>query len=165
MNPKPDFSLRRASWRDDADRIRAVRLQVFVLEQKIPEHLEWDAADANALHLLALTKKRDAVGTVRLEASGKIGRLAVMANYRRLGIGSGLLVELVKIAADEGLKRVYLHAQRSATAFYERHGFVCEGEPFDEGGIEHVVASMELMNAEHDGTGKGKRRTLGGVDP
>ena len=144
MDLTPEFAIRQASWRDDADLIRAIRLQVFVLEQQIPEHLEWDDADANALHLLVFTQKRDAVGTARLEASGKIGRLAVMANYRRTGLGSRLLLELIKIAGDAGLKKVYLHAQRSAVAFYERHGFVCEGEPFDEGGIEHVVASMEL---------------------
>jgi len=144
MDLTPEFAIRQASWRDDADLIRAIRLQVFVLEQQIPEHLEWDDADANALHLLVFTQKRDAVGTARLEASGKIGRLAVMANYRRMGLGSRLLLELVKIAGDAGLKRVYLHAQRSAIAFYERQGFVCEGEPFDEGGIEHVVAAKNL---------------------
>lgn len=144
MNPVTEFRIRPASWTDDGDLIRAIRLQVFVLEQKIPEDLEWDLADANALHLLAFTQKRDAVGTARLEASGKIGRLAVMANYRHMGLGSRLLVELVKIAGEAGLERVYLHAQRSAVAFYERHGFVCEGESFDEGGIEHVVASIKL---------------------
>lgn len=144
MANKAEFEIRAASWQDDAELIRQVRQQVFVLEQKIPEHLEWDGADANALHLLVFDRKRDAVGTGRLEPGGKIGRLAVMANFRRKGLGSRMLLRLVRIAGEAGLKKVYLHAQLPALAFYERHGFVREGKSFDEGGIEHVVASLEL---------------------
>lgn len=144
MVNRPEFEIRAASWQADADLIRRVRQQVFVLEQKIPEHLEWDDADANALHLLVFDRKRDVVGTGRLEPGGKIGRLAVMAKFRRRGLGSRLLLRLVSIAGEAGLKKVYLHAQLPAIAFYERHGFVREGESFDEGGIEHVVASLEL---------------------
>lgn len=144
MTKTPEFSIRPATWHRDAVLIRAIRQQVFVIEQNIPEDLEFDGADANALHLLALDRKRDAVGTGRLEANGKIGRLAVVAAFRGQGLGSNLLVELVRIAGEAGLERVHLHAQLHALAFYERHGFVRRGETFDEGGIEHVVASMDL---------------------
>lgn len=144
MTKTPEISIRPATWHHDAVLIRAVRQQVFVIEQNIPEELEFDGADANALHLLALHRKRDAVGTGRLEANGKIGRLAVVAAFRGRGLGSNLLIELVRTAGEAGLERVHLHAQLHALAFYERHGFVRRGDTFDEGGIEHVVASMDL---------------------
>jgi predicted GNAT family N-acyltransferase len=64
-----------------------VRRAVFIIEQGIAESDEWDSADVQCVHALALTAKRDAVGTGRLEPTGKIGRLAVLAEFRGLGLG------------------------------------------------------------------------------
>ena len=43
-----------------------------------------------------------------------------------------------------------LHAQTHALGFYEKHGFVAEGEEFMEAGIPHFVMTRHLppMNAD-----------------
>jgi predicted GNAT family N-acyltransferase len=121
--------------RSEAD-LRRVRMAVFVLEQGIPEADEWDSADSAAAHVL-VRLNRDPVGTGRLEATGKIGRLAVVPTARGLGIGSLLLKRLVGIARQRGLDAVFLNAQVSALGFYVEHGFLAEGPEFDEAGIRH----------------------------
>jgi predicted GNAT family N-acyltransferase len=38
-----------------------------------------------------------------------------------------------------------LHAQRSAEGFYQRAGFICRGEPFDEADIPHIEMFKRLV--------------------
>jgi predicted GNAT family N-acyltransferase len=134
-----------ARWPEDADTLAAIRRAVFVDEQGVPPELEWDGRDADCAHVLALVN-RDPVGTGRLMPTGKIGRLAVLAASRRHGIGSRMLRRLVDLARERGLPEVYLHAQVSALPFYVAHGFVAEGDEFEEAGIAH--RRMRLVLAD-----------------
>ncbi len=133
-----DLLLRVTRWDFDADRamLRQVRHQVFVLEQRVPEEQEWDEDDALALHVLA-TRNCEPVGTGRLTTAGKIGRLAVLSEFRGKGVGGRILRMLVHEAVYRGLPELVLHAQLQALPFYEKHGFVAEGPVFDEAGIPH----------------------------
>ena len=121
----------------------AIRREVFVLEQGIPESLEWDAADADCLHCVAYEGER-AVGTGRLLPDAHIGRMAVLPHARRLGVGGMILQALVDAARARGEREVMLSAQRYVQAFYERHGFIAEGEPYMDAGIEHVAMRRPL---------------------
>jgi len=143
MLHKP-FLIRSASWQADRARLEFVRRQVFIIEQKIPESEEWDDADENSSHVLAFSEKRDAVGTGRLEPTGKIARLAVLGQYRGQGVGSAMLIRLVEEARQRGFDQVYLHAQTHALSFYKKFGFVSDEEIFSEGGIPHVLARLNL---------------------
>ncbi len=124
-------------WTDDRPRIEIARRAVFIEEQRIPESEEWDDADPLCWHLLALGPNRDVVGTGRLDPAGKIGRVAVLPQYRGTGIGAEIVSRLVDLAARQGLTQVYLNAQVSALRFYERLSFQAEGPEFDEVGIPH----------------------------
>ena len=123
-------------WSRHGEALAAIRRAVFVHEQGIPESLEWDSDDPRAVHVLALVK-REPVGTGRLLPTGKIGRLAVLASSRRLGVGRLVLGRLVELARASGLSGVYLHAQADALGFYAAQGFVADGPEFDEAGIRH----------------------------
>jgi predicted GNAT family N-acyltransferase len=123
-------------WTASSAELGAIRRAVFCIEQGIAEADEWDGADCDAAHVLARLK-RDPVGTGRLLATGKIGRLAVLEAARRLGIGSLMLRRLVELARARGLDEVYLHAQVTALDFYGAQGFVADGPEFDEAGIRH----------------------------
>jgi len=125
-----------------------VRRLVYIDEQRLPEHEEWDSADRVCIHVLARTTNRDAVGTGRLDPVGKIGRLAVIDSHRGYGVGSKALRWLIEEAAHRGLQGVHLHAQTSALRFYERFGFIAEGAVFDEVGIPHQLMRLKLYT--HD---------------
>jgi len=127
-----------ARWSRDQASLRAIRRAVFIDEQAITEPDEFDGLDSDCVHFLAINEKRDAVGTVRLEPLGKIGRLAVLKSRRKLGIGKKLLKAAVEKALETGCTQVWLHAQMHATEFYRRQGFVVVGNSFDEAGIRHI---------------------------
>jgi predicted GNAT family N-acyltransferase len=135
--PDTAIVIRRVTWEDAGAAIRAVREAVFVREQGVPLDLEMDGLDAACVQVLALTTAADPVGTARLAADGKIGRMAVVSHWRGHGVGSALVRALVGIAVDLGLSRAHLAAQVHAVPFYERHGFEVEGAVFLEAGIAH----------------------------
>lgn len=124
------------SWAADRPRLQPVRREVFVIEQRVPEAEEWDDDDQVCVHVLAL-RNREPVGTGRISPAGKIGRLAVLSEFRGRGIGDRILLTLIEQARHRGLAEVTLNAQVHAMPFYERHGFKAQGEVFDEAGIPH----------------------------
>lgn len=134
-----------ATWQRDRDALQRVRRAVFIVEQGIQEQDEWDSADVHCVHALALAAKRDAVGTGRLEPTGKIGRLAVLAEFRGRGLGGELLEWLVAEARRQGMETVHLHAQVRALQFYLQHRFEPQGAEFDEVGIPHQRMTRQLI--------------------
>lgn len=125
----------------DTDRAAAydVRRRVFQDEQGVPPELEFDADDEIAAHVIAEVGGI-VVGTgrvVRHDDYAKIGRMAVLAPWRKRGIGRALLSALVREAAQQGAQRAVLHAQVQALGFYTRAGFHVVGDEFEEAGIPH----------------------------
>ena len=136
--------MRLAHWSRDEAAIRRVRERVFVEEQHVPPDLEWDGLDGDCLHAVAEVENRDVIGTGRLHPGGKIGRMAVLRPWRHQGVGAAILAELVAEAQRRRQPEVYLHAQTRALEFYARHGFVAEGDEFDEAGIPHRLMRRTL---------------------
>lgn len=119
----------------------AVRHQVFVVEQAVPPELERDEFDAIAIHLVAL-RGDEVIGTLRVVVGGgiaKIGRMAVLAADRKVGIGSRLMDRAAEIARTMNVRDIELHAQLTARPFYARLGYREEGDVFEEAGIAHVT--------------------------
>jgi predicted GNAT family N-acyltransferase len=117
----------------------AIRMRVFVREQGVPSEIELDSDDQRAIHFLA-TANGKAIGTARVVMHGKsakIGRMAVLKNYRRKRIGARLLKQATRAAKRQGARKIYLHAQVPVIGFYEKLGFRCVGPVFDEAGIAH----------------------------
>ncbi|MEX2515675.1 MAG: GNAT family N-acetyltransferase [Gammaproteobacteria bacterium] len=141
---RPLLIVRRADWQHDQGTISAIRRQVFIEEQHVPEALEWDGQDAGAIHLLGGFAGAPACGTVRLLADGHIGRLAVLAEKRGQGIGTALLEAIIAEAQTAGMAQVFLHAQLQAIELYEQHGFTAAGPRFMEAGIAHRLMARTL---------------------
>jgi len=144
---KQALEIRPATWGRDAAALTHIRRCVFIDEQSVPEALELDGEDDRAAHWLALHDDIP-VGTLRLLSDGHIGRLAVMADKRGLGIGSALLRAVLAYAREQHLREVYLHAQVHALSFYERHGFRAEGGDFLDAGILHRQMRLSLRARE-----------------
>lgn len=133
------FSVRVADWERDWPTLRALRRQVFVVEQHVAEAIEWDGIDAACRHALAEDGDGHAIGCGRLLPDGHIGRMAVLPPWRGRGVGSALLEQLIRLARNGGHARVVLNAQTHAMSFYARCGFVRCGAEFEEAGIAHVA--------------------------
>lgn len=140
------FTVRAADWERDGPALRNVRRQVFVIEQSVPESLEWDEFDVSSRHVLAETKGHP-IGTGRLLPDGHIGRMAVLSAWRERGVGSALLQTLLAAAANAGHSRVRLSAQVQAVDFYRRFGFTTEGNAYMEAGIAHIGMLRDLAIA------------------
>jgi len=136
------LELRLGTWHELEAGARQLRTDVFLDEQRIPVEMEWDDADATALHAVVFNRLGMPLATGRLLQAapqvGRIGRMAVTRALRGAGVGRVVLRALLQAAVLRGDAEVMLHAQRSAEGFYAREGFQVRGEPFDEAGIPHI---------------------------
>lgn len=135
--------LRVGDWNALGQAAASVRSEVFVREQAIPAELEWDDQDALSIHCVAFAAG-EPVATGRLLPDGQIGRMAVLADWRRAGLGGAILERLVDLARERGDPVAGLNAQLYVEAFYRQHGFVSEGEAFDDAGIPHIAMRRAL---------------------
>ena len=124
-------------YKSNIEDICAIRYEVFVDEQNVPEELEIDGLDGEAKHVLAFVDGVP-IGTGRILDDGHIGRVAVLKDYRGFGIGKLIMKELIKWAQDITLKKVWLSSQWHAHSFYLDLGFACVGEIYKEAGINHI---------------------------
>ena len=131
------FMVRDADWAVDATKLQRVRRAVFIVEQCVPEDLEWDEADAVCLHALAEDAGGNPIAAGRLLADGHIGRIAVLAEWRGRGVGAAIFEHLLAAANRLGRKELLLNAQTHAVGFYARYGFTPCGPEFIEAGIAH----------------------------
>ena len=138
------FRVRLADWGADWTRLKAIRRDVFVVEQHVPEDLEWDGSDGDCRHAIAEDAAGNAIGCARLLPDGHIGRMAVRSEWRGKGVGAALLECLVALAREQGHERVLLNAQTHACGFYARRGFTACGAEFEEAGIAHRTMERSL---------------------
>jgi predicted GNAT family N-acyltransferase len=145
----PPFRVQEVEYPRAMAELHAIREAVFVHEQHVPAALERDAMDPACAHVVARTLGGEAIGTGRLvpPAEGepaRIGRMAVLAPWRRHGVGAAMLSALLRLARERGWYEVSLHAQASAIDFYLQHGFLPRGPRFQEAGIEHQTMHRTL---------------------
>lgn len=132
------------SWQEARDLATRVRHAVFVEEQQVPIELELDSIDSRAWHALAYLNGV-CVGTARLFTENDrchIGRMAVLAPYRRQGLGSALLSTLVQYAQAHNMGSIYLNAQVAVIPFYAKFHFISEGAIFNDAGIPHQTMRL-----------------------
>ena len=145
MNPE--------AWRirlarpDELPACLAIRREVFVEGQNVPEDLEFDGLDGEAVHIIALYGAEPAA-TARLrsipEGVAKAERVAVRAPFRGRGVGAQVMDALEAEARQRGLSTVVLSAQVPAIGFYEARGYEAYGSEFMDAGIPHRAMRLTL---------------------
>lgn len=143
----PGFNVKPIDYETGLPELRAVRETVFVQEQNVPLEEEWDALDPQCLHVIARDDAGRPIGTGRLTPEHKVGRMAVLREWRGKGVGDAMLLALIEVARQRGWRELALNSQVSASAFYTRHGFVPYGDRFWEAGIEHQAMRRKLDGA------------------
>jgi predicted GNAT family N-acyltransferase len=124
-----------------------VRRSVFIEGQDVPESIEMDGNDDDAIHFVIVDGDQP-VGTARLRLSdqetAKPERVAVLDGYREQGVGRRLMELVESEARTQGCSRAALHAQTHVVEFYEKLGYEVTSEEFEEAGIPHVEMEKEL---------------------
>ena len=130
----------------------ALRIEVFVKEQKVPMELEFDEKDnsENTVHVGFFDNKK-LIGVARLIDLDKdvihIGRVVIDKEYRGQGIGRELIIGCENIA-QQILKRkiiIELSAQIQAENFYKSLGYNQVNDTiYLDAGIEHVDMRKEI---------------------
>jgi predicted GNAT family N-acyltransferase len=125
----------------------ALRREVFVGEQSIPETLEMDGQDAQARHF-AVMEDGKIIATCRVRRMGiaaKIERMAVQKGHRRQGLGRELMkYVLQRLTAPGDIKLLKLSSQADAVPFYEQLSFKKRGPEYIDAGIPHYDMTREL---------------------
>jgi len=132
-----DFRVEPADYATDFADLRAVREPVFIVEQQVPVEEEWDDLDPQCQHVIARDASHRPIGTGRLTPERKVGRMAVLAEWRGRGVGAAILIALLDAARARGWPEISLNAQTHALRFYAAHGFEPFGDEFMEAGIPH----------------------------
>ncbi|MBD8526934.1 GNAT family N-acetyltransferase [Pseudomarimonas arenosa] len=138
------FFVEMADFERDRSAIAAIREPVFEVEQQVPHDVVWDDLDPRSQHALARDPQCKPIGAGRLTPDFKIGRMAVLPEWRNRGVGAALLQALIDRARARHAPQVWLHAQVEAIDFYRHHGFEPEGEQFIEADIPHQLMRLVL---------------------
>ena len=139
-----NYTIKTTRWNEDKTALSEIRRKVFIEEQNVPEELEWDDFDQDCIHVLVTNENNKPVACGRLKADGHIGRMAVLKEHRKTGIGTLILNELLNHAEILPIKKVYLHAQTTAIKFYEKQGFKVNSEEFMDANIPHKSMEKSL---------------------
>jgi len=132
------------SWEQAQPVAGPIRFAIFVGEQNVPSGIELDDLDAQCVHAVAFDDAGKAIGTGRLLPDGQIGRMAVVKDWRRQGVGDAILEALIEEARKRGHAEVLVAAQPQAAEFYRNHGFVADGKVYTEAGILHEKMRKKL---------------------
>jgi predicted GNAT family N-acyltransferase len=125
----------------------AIRREVFIHEQKVPEEIEIDEFESSCDHFLIYKENLPAAtGRLRVKKSFiKFERIATLKKFREMGLASILIAEMTNYAHDHYSQLTpYMHAQLDVVPFYEKLGWVAEDEVFFEAGIPHRIMKSML---------------------
>lgn len=106
-----------------------VRTDAFVWGQSIPVETEFSHDEPiEELEAIVITEEHKPIAGCRITYPtadiGKIGRVCVVREKQRSGIGHILIDEAEKWIAENGFTHVVINSQDRAAAFYERCGYV-----------------------------------------
>ena len=118
-----------------------VGIQAMAVKHHITLEREFDEYDTpETMYLVALDDVLP-VATCRLipadETSMTVGRIVVLPEYRRHGLGSRIVMEAERWAAELGYRKVVLDSRVNKLVFYEKLGYVADlghiihGDTFD----------------------------------
>ncbi len=126
-----------------ADFVDCIRLRqrVFIEEQEFTPGWEPDAEDKTAQHFAAVQDGK-LIATLRVlkvsEGEFKLERMAVDKEWRKKGVGRGLLTYVLGVLVRKQPNKIWCNSQLSAQAFYQQCGFTLESTPFKQYGVMHV---------------------------
>ncbi|MBI9039255.1 MAG: GNAT family N-acetyltransferase [Bacteroidales bacterium] len=122
----------------------AIRNEVFVIEQVVDQHLEFDEFEDESQHYLVYSDN-EPIATARWRKTTKgikLERFAIRKSHRKKNIGT-LLLKFILEKTIPLNKTIYLHSQAAVAGVYQKNGFKIVGGSFVEADILHY--SMQYL--------------------
>jgi len=110
-----------------------IRYDALYSEWNLPRSLVADTDGRTYRHIAAFDPEGRVIGYARIwldQGESKIFQVSVDRAWRECGVGAALVRELIRMADQAGRTEVLLDARTHVIGFYERLGFVAEGEEF-----------------------------------
>ncbi len=137
-------------FRTDAyEDAQVVRRRVFMEEQGFQQEFGPEDEAPEMIHVTAYDEEGALLGCARVFPSSLepgletkdgrwvFGRLAVLPEKRKGGIGRALLEEAERVAQEAGATEIHLHAQCEVQPFYEKSGYKAYGPIEYDEHVEH----------------------------
>lgn len=129
MITENDIKVELANSEELRKAVMAVRRQVFVKEQGIPENKEFDGNDFCAAHVVAYIQKRHRklpIGTMRIRFFSdfvKFERMAVTRNFRKTSVSEDIMQYGFAYVAQKGYRKVYGMCKKELLPRWHRCGY------------------------------------------
>jgi predicted GNAT family N-acyltransferase len=137
------YRIKQGHWDQLQQDAKLIRTQVFICEQGITEADEWDDQDLISQHFVIYDQDQP-IATARLLENNRVGRVAVLKAYRGQSLGQMIMLEIISYAQKQRRSVLTLSSQVHAISFYEKLGFIVQGNSYDECGIPHIEMTMSL---------------------
>jgi predicted GNAT family N-acyltransferase len=128
----------------------AIRHEVFVEEQNVPDSIEYDNYEETALHYLCyLDEKSAGAARARILSANKaqIERLAVLKTARGHSLGKKIMEFIIAdLETGHNIKEIQIAAQQYLEGFYKIMGFVAVSDVYVKAGIKHVDMVLGLKS-------------------
>ncbi|WP_423190199.1 GNAT family N-acetyltransferase [Alkalibacterium sp. f15] len=125
-----------------------IRMQVFVMERDIPLKVEFDSEDHDEMIYVVIYDGEKPVATGRHKQIDsdtiRPGRVAVLKEYRKKGLGELVVKELEALGKKQGCTTSVIHGELSAAGFYEKLGYTRESDIYYEDGVPCVTLKKSL---------------------
>ena len=145
------LNIRKAKNSSDFSKLFEIRRKVYVDELNVPIELEFDEYDKTAFHFVVEVDDF-IVGTARLVMlgfDGNIGRVCILKEFRKKGLGTKLMTSIIHASTNMGLDRLIVEAKVDALSFYKKIGFVTEGNEYLEVGVPHKKMFLMLKKSNN----------------
>tara|TARA_B100001123_G_C14987675_1_gene898245 strand:+ start:23 stop:457 length:435 start_codon:yes stop_codon:yes gene_type:complete len=127
----------------DFEIIRNIRKTIFTNELGISQSELFDNYDERCDHFL-IFDGQNVIGSVRiiiLDEKIKLERMAILKEYRTKQYGKNCISQIKEYYSALGFSQIILDSIYSVKEFYEKCGFIEEGEIFQRVGINHIRMS------------------------
>lgn len=124
------------------------RTEIFLLEQSIVCQ-DMDDVDYNSLHCFMWQNGR-VIAYLRAFCEKENSKIVTVGRVLTLNHGEGIGTMLMQKSMEEIKKqfdcnKITLHAQKQASGFYEKLGFVTVSDEFLEEGVIHISMEIDLI--------------------
>lgn len=134
-----------------------VRTDAFCFGQNIPIEIEFSHDDPREDTLaIVLTEEHKPIAGCRITypepGIGKIGRVCVIREKQKSGVGRRLIAEAEKWILEQDVHHIVINSQDRAAAFYHKLGYVTNPE-VDPEIYEHPGTARKEQKEEHPDLG------------